>query len=424
MGTLRLLGLFVTALFMLGCAGEGSSDSSYIFSWVADMDHRDSDFLAVIDANPQSEAYGDVLTTVEVGAPVIAHHTEHRMSADGVLFMNGFSAGRTFIADLRDPMRPTIQGQFMDIDEYSYPHSFERLPNGNVLATFQTGAVNREQPAGIAGLTQREARNILKAARGDRIVTGGLVELTPDGQHVRSSSAANSEIPNIRPYSLVILPDEDRVVTTTTDMWGEAPNDSIQIWRLSDLALLHTLRLPPGPRGDENRAPAEPRLMADGETLLISTFQCGLYELREVADTPSVSHIYTFAPDVPVTPTTACSLPVTVGPYWIHTIPGRTGLVSLDVSNTEEIREVGYVDLGEGVSPHWVSLEPNQRRIVVGGFGALLHRLMVVEVDESTGALSIDTDFGENGSVSFDRTVWPHGETGPAIPHGTVFSIP
>jgi hypothetical protein len=42
----------------------------------------------------------------------------------------------------------------------------------------------------------------------------------------------------------------------------------------------------------------------------------------------------------------------------------------------------------------------------------------------SDGSLSIDHDFGENGIIDFDRDNWPHGDTGPAVPHGSIFSIP
>ena len=61
-------------------------------------------------------------------------------------------------------------------------------------------------------------------------------------------------------------------------MAGEQPaSRQLQIWRLSDLALLHTITLPDGPAGDESMMTAEPRVLADGRTVLVSTFRCGLY---------------------------------------------------------------------------------------------------------------------------------------------------
>jgi hypothetical protein len=43
----------------------------------------------------------------------------------------------------------------------------------------------------------------------------------------------------MRPYSLAVLPDIDRVVSTSTDMLADY-GAHLQIWRLSDLSLLHT----------------------------------------------------------------------------------------------------------------------------------------------------------------------------------------
>ena len=116
-----------------------ASDSRYLFVWVADADRDDSDFLAVVDAAPDSATYGDILTTVEVGYPAVAHHSEHRMPEDSQLFVNGFESGRSFVIDLRDPLHPSVVNTFTTIGDFSFPHSFERLPNGNVIATFQNG---------------------------------------------------------------------------------------------------------------------------------------------------------------------------------------------------------------------------------------------------------------------------------------------
>jgi len=393
--------LYVACGLLLLCACNAfAADSPYLFIWAADADKQESDFLAVLDANSQSPTYGNVITTVEVGFPSGAHHSEHRMPEDAQLFVNGFGSGRSYVIDLREPLKPQPVNAFTNIADLYNAHSFERLPNGNVLATFQNGP-------------------------GGQQTTGGVVELTPSGQHVRSSSAADSEFPEIRPYSLLPLPDDDLLVTTTSDMLVEVITDSIQLWRLSDLSLLRTLRLPEGPRGYEHLDPAEVRLMADGKTLLVNTFNCGLYQIHDAATaSPGISHIFTFGMSKPTDNLFMCALPVTVENFWIQTVPARNGLVSLDLSDPDNPREVGYLDFGEGLYPHWIALEPSERRIVVTGFGGMLNNVMMVIVDPMTGALAIDHDFGEDGIASFGGTDWPHGSTGPAVPHGSVFSIP
>jgi hypothetical protein len=320
------------------------------------------------------------------------------MPDDAQLFVNGYESGRSYVFDLRAPTKPKIANAFMAVDEYSFPHSFERLPNGNVIATFQN-------------------------ALGEPERTGGIVELTNTGKYVRSTSAAVPGMPEIRPYSLVPLADQDLLVSTTSDMEEITLADSIQFWRLSDLELLDTLRLPPGPRGNEHLHPAEPRLMTDGETLLVNTFRCGLYRVLDWQnENRRIEHIYTFEmADLDLVPST-CALPAIVGQYWIQTVPSRHGLVTLDMSDPSNPREVGYLDLGEGVYPHWMAMEPGGTRIVLTGYGVMRHRVLMLVADPGTGKVSIDRSFGIDGIVDFERTEWPHVEAGPGVPHGSVFS--
>jgi hypothetical protein len=227
--------LLATAATITGChpgppnpvAAPEVASSRYLFVWAGDADKRESDFLAVVDVDGQSPTYAQVITTLPVGAAgTLAHHTEYEMPPGGVLWANGFAAGRTFRLNLRDPTRPHLAGSFDDAGPFSHPHSFARLPNGNVLATFQhhTG---EELPA-----------------------TGGLVELDTAGRVLRYASAAAPGIDStIRPYSLVVVPALDRVVSTATDMHLQVRSRAVQVWRLSDLTLLHTILLPPGPAG-------------------------------------------------------------------------------------------------------------------------------------------------------------------------------
>ncbi|MBC7816795.1 MAG: hypothetical protein IAG10_07900, partial [Planctomycetaceae bacterium] len=228
-----------------------------MYVWTASLDTTQPDFLAVFDVRPAPGRYGRIVATVPVpGRKNRPHHTEHEMPADARLFANGFGSGQTFIFDTDDPAHPRLDGQFGDLAGMMHPHSFLRLPNGNVLATFQM----QHDSLGVA--------------------PGGLAELTSRGRLVRHVSANRAGVDRrIRPYSAVIIPKLDRIVTTTTDMDGEDAIPSVQLWRLSDLRLLQTFDLPQGPRGDEAGLTAEPRLLADGKTVLVSTFNCGLYLL-------------------------------------------------------------------------------------------------------------------------------------------------
>jgi hypothetical protein len=236
--------------------GKQTDPSPYLFLWAGDADKQDSDFLAVVDARSGTPNYGRVITTLPVGvSATMAHHTEHEMPEGGVLFANGFAAGQTFIFDLRQPTKPRLLNSFGGAGEYSHPHSFVRLSNGNVIATYQMkGHHDDEQP-------------------------GALVELDPRGRVLRMADAAAPEVERfIRPYSLAVIPTLDRVVTTSADMHNKDVSHVVQVWRLSDFKLLKTIYLPPGPQGTEGVNPAEPRVLADKRTVLVSTFSCGLYQ--------------------------------------------------------------------------------------------------------------------------------------------------
>jgi hypothetical protein len=385
--------------------GKQTDPSPYLFLWAGDADKQDSDFLAVVDARSGTPNYGRVITTLPVGvSATMAHHTEHEMPEGGVLFANGFAAGQTFRFDLRQPEMPRLLGSFKAAGGYSHPHSFVRLPNGNLLVTFQ-----------MRGESHTE--------------TGGLVELDPEGRVVRSASAAAPDVdPNIRPYSLAIVPKLDRVVTSSSDMHGAVVSHSVQVWRLSDFKLLKTIPLPPGPDREEANT-AEPRVLADGRTVLVNTFSCGLYCINGLESTnPSARLIYRFPQFVykGKKMDSSCALPVIAGHYLVQTVYGLYGLVSLDISNPDKPVEVSRLVLGKDEVPHWISLEPNGERIVVTGMGGMRSRVYIARVDRQTGELSLDEAFRDEGSerpgLSFDREQWPHGRTGAAIPHGAVFS--
>jgi hypothetical protein len=224
----------------------------------------------------------------------------------------------------------------------------------------------------------------------------------------------------VRPYSLAVLPDADRVVTGSADMRQGGDSREVQVWNLSGLELLATLDLPPewGPA-------AEPRALSDGRTVLVSTFGCkllridGLENSTNPDEAPVASLVHEFQG-------TACALPVVAGDLWVQTVPALHGLVALDVSDPSDVREVSRLVLGEDDWPHWISLSPGGDRIVVTGYAGTRHRILMVDLDPVTGEMSVDESFGESGpgrpGISLDRIRWSHGATGPGDPHGVVFS--
>ena len=397
--------VLLAALLLLAACGtrtERAAPAEYLYVWSASADSTQPDFLAVLDVTEDSVRYGRLVTTLAVpGRRNMPHHTEHEMPADGLLFANGFASGQTFIFDLTSPAAPRIAGQFGAIDGYTHPHSFVRLPDGNVLATFQM----RHDSTGMGA--------------------GGLAELSPMGQPRRTSAADPEGIaPELRVYSATPVPSLDRIVSTTTDMEVDYPgSNQVQIWRLSDFSLLHTVILPNGPAGDEGMNTAEPRVLDDGTTVLVSTFNCGLYLMEGLeGEAPAGRLVATF----PKKKDTYCAIPVIAGHYYLVTVPAWSAVVSLDISDPAHPREVSRVSLDSADVPHWIAISPDHRRVVLTGYGDLVHRILILDFDPVTGALALDERFREPGAPApgfrMDDKTWPHGGTAKAVPHGAVFS--
>lgn len=406
---MRVTCLIGCACLTVACVSQSTpappaTAAQHLYLWTASADAAEPDFLAVLDVTERPDRYGRLVTTIPVpGRGNGPHHTEHEMPVDRQLFANGFATGQSFIFDLRDPVKPRIVRQFGSVEGYSHPHSFLRMPSGNVLATFQM----RHDAGGMT--------------------PGGLVELTPSGEPLRARSAdAPGTDPQLRVYSGGVVPALDRLVTTTTDMENDTQaSRTVQVWRLSDLGLLHNVRLPDGPLGNEGQLSAEPRLLSDGRTVLVSTFSCGLYLMEGLeGPAPSARLVASF----PQKKDTSCAIPVVSGSYYLVTVPAWNAVVSLDISNPAAPREVSRMTLGPEDTPHWIAISPDQRRVVVTGYDSLQHRVIIARFDPASGRLTLDERFREEGTTAagyrMDNKTWPHGGTAKGIPHGAVFDRP
>jgi hypothetical protein len=349
-------GRFLLALFLLVWSinpamhsqeQKQTASGHYLFAWTGDAanwragcsancgaEGREgwgNDFLAVIDADPASRSYGRLVTTVTTDQQTMyVHHTEYTMPASGMLFANDHDAGRTFIFDVRDPLHPTVETSFTDMAGYMHPHSFLRLPNGHVLATFQHA--HHGAPEGHIG------------------TSGGLVEIDDQGRVIRASSNADPSFPDalLMPYGLIVLPEFDRVVSTNSSMH---PDDifrgvTYQLWRLSDLKLLKTEYFDVGENRYAQISPEEPRLGPDG-SIFVQTLGCGIERITGVSiDQPKSQLVYTF-------PGNWCGVPTIVGHYLVQSVPAEHALMVLDISNGVKPMVVSRLKISETFEPHW-----------------------------------------------------------------------
>jgi hypothetical protein len=376
----------------------------YMFAWTGDSDHKGMDFLAVIDADPASATYGKLITTVVTDQMTMqVHHTEYVMPASGMLFANDHEAGRTFIFDVRDGLHPKIVTSFTDMDGYMHPHSYLRLPNGHVLATFQH--------------THHDMQHDMSDVQMGG--SGGLVEIDDQGKVIRSGSSADPAFPGalLTPYSLVVLPRIDRVVSTNSSMDTENSFAGVtyQVWRLSDLKLLKTAFLDVGENRYGHVSPEEARLGPDG-AVYVQTLGCGIERISDVDKAePRSKLVYTF-------PGSFCGVPTIVGHYLVQSVPVIHGVIVVDIANGTKPVEVSRLKLSDNYFSHWTGWDAKTHRIVVTGSG---NRLYLLKFDVTSGAIQMDEAFhdaeGKPGFNFADRE-WPHGWKGSGRPHGVVFS--
>ena len=407
----RWFRLALVVVAALGCARRPPlalnhsehSPARYLFTWAGDEDRQDSDFLAVVDLARDGDRYGTIVATTPIGEKGIwPHHTEHELGASRMLFANGFAGNRTVLFDLHDALHPRVVERFVGVAGLSFLHSFARLQNGHVLATFQSHGSRNEGPGGIAELDER-------------------------GRVVRSRSAADSTADQtaLRPYSLTVVPALDRVVVALTYMviptWhplrGSIAHDhagnQVQVYRLSDLALLKTIKLP------TNDGPNEPRVLQDGRSVLVNTGECRLYHVSGL-DGPDPGLTLVHREEA-----RGCAMPLVIGNYWIQANAETHRIFSLDVRDLTNVLAISSVTLDERQRPHWLATD-GSRVVVVNEPGPTAERRMwMLQVDRATGKLTLDSAFRDAGStrpgIAFDRARWPHGATGTAVPHGTVF---
>lgn len=368
----------------------------YLFVWAGDARRTASDFIAVLDVTPGHPTYGRVVASAAAGvAGTVPHHTEYQLSESGFLFANGFNSGKSFVFDVRDPMHPRVVKAFEELGGYMHPHSFVRLPNGNVLASF----------------------HMKHGERG-----GGLVEMDNDARIVRSVSAVDPSAPDvlISPYSIAVLPNHDRLVTTSSSMrFLDGFGTAVQVWRLSDLKLLNTVRLSPGPRGYGHEDPQEPRVLADGKTVLVQTRSCGLHRISGIdTGAPRAEQVYTFDGGL-------CGVPIVVDHYWIEAVPVMGGVVVLNVADPARPVKVSQLSVGAKQFTHWLAWDEKGSRIILNS-GGEDSRLFMLRFDRGNGAVTIDDAFRNAGSAtpgfSMSNLAWPHGFQGTGLPHGAVFS--
>lgn len=148
---MTLAGLGILAAGILGAArsahvtidesvfvkGLKSGDrETILYVWTRDADHQQSDFLAVVDVDPKSATYGQIIARSPTNsAGNEAHHFGYTANADRI-FGAGMFTNKLFIYDvMADPREPALV-RTVDLNPtgYSGPHTMYAVPDGVLLA--------------------------------------------------------------------------------------------------------------------------------------------------------------------------------------------------------------------------------------------------------------------------------------------------
>ncbi|HEX8358861.1 MAG TPA: hypothetical protein VF613_02005 [Longimicrobium sp.] len=419
--------LVALTLLSAGCASAPrrpsgpAAPSPYLLVFAGDRDEADEDFFAVIDVRPGGSKAGQVVSTTRIGTRAsMPHHMEYELPASGEsILANAHHHETTLLLDVSDPRKPVIERTFGPPAPYRFGHDFARLMNGNLLLGF----LRSEGPSPNAA---------------DPLVPGGhggIAEYTSRGELLRSASAAVAgHAEPIRPYAIVPMLDIDRVVTTSAPMMEDHVADVVQVWRYSDLSLLHTIAVPAARTPDgstvdgAHRYPFGPRRMGDG-SILMNAYGCGFYRLSGIGgERPELAHVYTIQVPEPLKPggtRGACSIPVVIGSHWIMPVGRAQTVVVLDVSDPARPREVSRLDTPADFNPHWAAKDPASERIVIGAELGGEQGMYILRFDASSGRLRFDPTIvsrdGKAGYIDLEQQQWPHGPSGAAWGHAALF---
>lgn len=132
---------------------EGGADTGQheiiLYVWTRDVDGQETDAVTVVDADPESETFGQILYMAPTGSAANeAHHFGYTADANRI-FGGGLFSNKLFVYDLtKDPRRPELL-RVVDLDStgYSGPHTLYAVPSGVMLAML--GTVDGGGPAGL-----------------------------------------------------------------------------------------------------------------------------------------------------------------------------------------------------------------------------------------------------------------------------------
>ena len=283
-----------------------------LYVWTRDADHKDSDFLAVVDVDPNSDSYGQVIATAPTNSAANeAHHFGYTVNADRI-FAGGLMSNNLFIYDVgTDPRNPTLM-RTVDLDAtgYSGPHTFYAVPGGVLIAML--GAADGGGPGALVLVDDdgnfKEAWPVARPDGGpgymydvgikpemNRLITSSWSHpaKVADGTHLQN---AGKDIVIWDWKEMKILQIEEVGLAPFAVRWMHGPNGlggftcaalggSVWYWEDADgdgvMEVHNVIQLP------EGSIPADMRVSYDNRYLYVSQWGGGKVQQYDIADPKS-----------------------------------------------------------------------------------------------------------------------------------------
>jgi methanethiol oxidase len=166
---------------------EEGQRESLLYVWTRDASGQGSDFIAIVDADPQSSTFGSILGRAPTNSSGNeAHHFGYSERADRI-FAGGMFSNRMFRYDVAGDGRALRLTRTIDLAStgYSGPHTAYAVPGG-VLVTMMGGSDG----------------------------VGAIVELNDDGDVVRTIPAPTHSGRPVNLYDITVRPGTNRMLAT------------------------------------------------------------------------------------------------------------------------------------------------------------------------------------------------------------------
>lgn len=383
-------------------SAEEKEHGRFLFICAGDQARTAPDFLAVIDFDQDSEAYGKVIATAPFGAPDATGNEPHHigLSSDGnVVGCGGLLSilkgqKEVFFFDVSDPRSPRFLTAARP-PRSSITDDFHALPDGGFLVTMMGG------PAGMApGRVAAFDRNLQ------------LLKEYPENP---PADGFNPHGISTRPeLNLMVTSDFVCPATTLDGMAGGIDfRGSIRIWNLRRKEILRTVHIP-GTVGtiDVKLIPHD----REGRAFTAGMLDDRLYLINTRKGTATA--VFNFS-------TIAAGgwpqlMRVTRDGKRLFVSMNQAGKIAMfDISDPDQPRLLQALDLGAGSGPHYIALSEDQKRLVISdyflnedNFGKVHaegdHKVHVAKVRKD--GLELDSRFELDFNTAF--------ATGPARPHG------